>query len=111
VLAGAAGIASSLGGRRLTIEKRHDFAWDARYLYLSAREPWRSTTSAAGITFGRITPRAPLRLLSQMPENVVVFSDGIEADFLQLRSGTQATIGLARRQGELVAYRAAAGAL
>jgi hypothetical protein len=65
----------------------------------------------AGITFGEFTPRAPLRVLSQVPENGVIFSDGIEADFLQFDSGTQATIGFARRQGQLVAYRAAAGAL
>lgn len=38
-----------------------------------------------------------------MPENGVVFSDGIEADFLQFNSGTQATIGIARRRGRLVA--------
>jgi len=103
VLAGATGIASSLSGRRLKIEQRHDFAWDAEYLYFSVREPWPSTTSAAGITFGKVTPGAPLRLVSQMPENGVIFSDGIEADFLQFNSGTQATIGIARRQGRLVA--------
>lgn len=103
VLAGAAGIASSLSGRPLSIEQRHDFAWDAGYLYFSVREPWPSKTSAAGITFGKVTPGAPLRLVSQMPENGVIFSDGIEADFLQFNSGTQATIGIARRQGQLVA--------
>jgi hypothetical protein len=37
-----------------------------------------------------------------MPENGVIFSDGMEADFLQLQSGTTATIGLAEKKGQLV---------
>ena len=53
VLTGATGIASSLSGRHLKISEKHDFAWDAGYLYFSVREPWPSKTSAAGITFGR----------------------------------------------------------
>ncbi|HSL95470.1 MAG TPA: hypothetical protein VLA35_06100 [Thermoleophilia bacterium] len=103
MLAGATGITSSLSGRPLKLEETHDLAWDAGYLYFSVREPWPSKTSAAGITFGKVTPGAPLRLVSQMPENGVIFSDGIEADFLQFNSGTQATIGIAERQGQLVA--------
>ncbi len=88
VLAGTTGIASSFSGRRLKIAQRHDFAWDAGYLYFSVRELWPSTQSAAGITFGKITPRAPLRPVSQMPENGVIFGDGIEADFTKFNSGT-----------------------
>jgi hypothetical protein len=37
-----------------------------------------------------------------MPENGVIFSDGIETDFLQFNSGTEATIRLAARKGHLV---------
>jgi hypothetical protein len=36
-----------------------------------------------------------LRLESQMPENGVIFGDGIETDHLEFNSGTQAAIGLA----------------
>ena len=39
---------------------------------------------------------------SLMPENGVVFSDGIEADFLEFNSGTEARIGVAERRGRLV---------
>jgi hypothetical protein len=37
-----------------------------------------------------------------MPENGVIFSDGIETDFLQFNSGTEATIHLAAKKGHLV---------
>jgi hypothetical protein len=37
-----------------------------------------------------------------MPENGVIFSDGMEADFLQFNAGTEALISLADRRGHLV---------
>ena len=52
--------------------------------------------------FGRVTTNQPLTLTSQMPENGVIFSDGIEADFLEFRSGSRAVIMPADRQGCLV---------
>ena len=66
------------------------------------REPWPSKTSAAEITFGKVTTADPLVLVSQMPENGVIFSDGIESDFLQFNSGTEATISVAEKKGHLV---------
>ncbi len=37
-----------------------------------------------------------------MPENGIIFSDGIEADFLQFTSGTLATVSVAPKKGHLV---------
>lgn len=37
-----------------------------------------------------------------MAENGVVFSDGIEKDFLEFNSETKAVIGIAERKGLLV---------
>jgi hypothetical protein len=37
-----------------------------------------------------------------MPENGVIFTDGIEKDFLDFNSGTHAVIGIAQRKGVLV---------
>jgi hypothetical protein len=37
-----------------------------------------------------------------MAENGVIFSDGIEKDFLEFNSGTQAVIALAERKGVLI---------
>lgn len=78
------------------------FPWDAPYLVFTVREPFPSCTTQAGIVSGRVTAHQPLTLVSLMPENGVIFSDGIEQDFLEFRSGTQATITPADRQGRLV---------
>jgi NAD kinase len=102
ILAGATGIASALSGRPIKANDQKAFAWDADYLYFSVREPWPSKISSADITFGKVTPRTPLVLVSQMPEDGVIFSDGIESDFLQFNSGTEATIHVAEKKGHLV---------
>ena len=101
ILAGATGIAASLAGQQPEAQST-SFDWDSEYLYFSVREPWPSKSSAAGITFGRVTERTPLRVESHMPENGLIFSDGIEADFLQFTSGTLATISVAPKKGHLV---------
>jgi hypothetical protein len=86
---------------RLTV--RSEFAWDANYLCFTVREPFPTRTTGASLVFGRVTAETPLILESQMAENGVIFSDGIEKDFLEFNSGTRAQIGLAERQGVLVA--------
>jgi hypothetical protein len=43
-----------------------------------------------------------LSVRSLMPEDGVIFSDGIEADRLDFNSGTEAQIMVAERQGRLV---------
>jgi hypothetical protein len=101
VLAGAQGISSALLQKSVHIPEQM-MAWDADYLYFSVREPWPSKNSAAELTFGKITRDQPLQIHSQMPENGVIFSDGIEQDFVEFQAGTMATIGLADKQGHLV---------
>lgn len=111
ILAGAAGIASQaatlarpqtvpLVSRPAAADLR--LPWDAAHLVFSVREPWPSTATAATITCGTITRNTPLSLHSLMPENGVIFSDGIELDFLDFNAGTTATITPADKQGCLV---------
>jgi NAD kinase len=78
------------------------FPCDARHLFFTVREPFPTRTTGATLLFGRVTERQPLIIESQMGENGVIFSDGIEADFLDFNSGTRATITLAERCGCLV---------
>jgi NAD kinase len=78
------------------------FDWDASYLCFTVREPFPSKTTSASLVFGKITPNQSLTLISHMAENGVIFSDGIEQDFLEFNSGTRAVISLAKRQGTLV---------
>jgi NAD kinase len=81
---------------------KSEFAWDANYLFFTVREPFPTRTTGASLVFGRVTPETSLILESQMAENGIIFSDGIEKDFLEFNSGTRATIGLAERKGVLV---------
>jgi len=78
------------------------FPWDAGYLYFTVREPFPSQYSQANIVFGKITNSHKLVISSFMPENGVIFSDGIENDFLNFNSGTVATISIAEKKGCLV---------
>ena len=81
---------------------KSEFPWDAEYLYFTVREPFPSKTTAATIVFGKITSHNPLVIVSQMPEHGVIFSDGLEQDFLEFRSGARAMIAIAERRGRLV---------
>lgn len=102
ILKGATGITSSLLGHQLQFNQEQSFTWDSDYLYFSVREPWPSRYSSADLVFGKITVDSPLTLVSQMPENGVIFSDGMESDFLAFNAGTKATITIAEKKGHLV---------
>ena len=78
------------------------FPCDARHLFFTVREPFPTNSTGATLVFGRVTEQQPLVIESQMSENGVIFSDGIEADFLDFNSGTRATITLAEKRGCLV---------
>lgn len=77
-------------------------AWDTNQLRFAVREPFPSRSSSATLVFGVVTPKLPLVLTSQMPENGVIFSDGIEADNLDFNAGAVARITIADRKGRLV---------
>ncbi len=102
ILTGAAGITSSMLGNQVQTGQEHSFAWDSDYLYFSVREPWPSRYSTAEMVFGKITADSPLVLVSQMPENGVIFSDGMESDFLIFNAGTEATVTIAEKKGHLI---------
>lgn len=93
---------SARPGKRPQLVAKSEFAWDSDHLCFTVREPFPTKTTQAGLVFGRVTTRMPLTLVSQMPENGVIFSDGIEADFLEFRSGTRAVIAPAEKKGRLV---------
>lgn len=79
-----------------------EFAWDSGQLRFTVREPFPSRTTGASLVTGSVMPGEPLVIESQMGEHGVIFSDGIEQDFLEFNSGTKATITLADRKGLLV---------
>ena len=78
------------------------FAWDTPRLQFAVREPFPSQVTGVQLVFGSIQPGMELTLESQMPENGVVFSDGIESDYLAFNSGTILSVGLSATRGQLV---------
>ncbi|MBA4178478.1 MAG: sugar kinase [Leptothrix sp. (in: Bacteria)] len=99
VVAGAASIVQRLQpGQPLVYEAQ---AWDAEQLTFAVREPFQSKASQTDLTFGPVTREQPLRLRSKMPDNGVIFSDGIELDFLRFTAGVEATVTVAQAKGLL----------
>ena len=101
VLAGAAGVGRFFGaGRSLPADP--SFAWDANYLYYAVREPYPSRATGTELVFGKITAGERLQIVSAMPEDGVIFSDGMESDCLSFTAGLTASVGLARQRGRLL---------
>jgi NAD kinase len=105
VVNGAVGVAAGVTGLEITppAPETYRLPWEADELYFAVREPFTSRTSQANIVFGKLDARRPLILRSHMPENGVIFSDGVEADYLAFNAGAVATIGVAERKACLVA--------
>ncbi len=102
VVTGAIAISSRLN-YPISAEKRDPrFAWNSDYLVFSVREPFPSRNSGAQIIYGRIDSENPFSVRSEMPENGVIFSDGIESDYLEFNSGMEARIEIAGQRGRLV---------
>ena len=105
VVAGAAGVVAARGGEPgpAALPDAARFAWDAPFLRFSVREPWASKTTGASLVHGEIARGQVLEIVSQMPQNGVVFSDGVEEDFLPFNSGAVARIRVADKSVSLIA--------
>lgn len=71
-------------------------------LLFAVREPFQSIRTQIGITAGVIKGRHNLVIESLMPGGGVVFSDGVQTDFLNFNSGAIATISVAPETATLV---------
>lgn len=101
VAAGSLAVARAIGGGspRTAYQAR---PWDTDRLQFAVREPFPSKASTANLVFGEVTADQPLVLVSHTPENGVIFSDGIEADYLEFNAGARVTLSIAPRVGHLV---------
>jgi hypothetical protein len=91
-----------LGASEAPLDQRLNLGWSSPFLVFAVREPFPSKTSQVNLVFDQISPGQELVITSQMPDNGIIFSDGIESDFLAFNSGFIARIGLAERQAHLV---------
>ncbi len=101
VVAGARGVVSG-GFDQENADVSPAFPWEEERLVFSVREPFPSRTTGTGIVFGSISERDPFSVVSQMGENGVIFSDGIENDFIEFNSGMEARISIAGFKGRIV---------
>lgn len=101
VLTGAMGV-SGRADKEAQQLRDHGFPASDPRLMFSVREPFPSKWSQAEMVFGQVQADEPLRIRSLMPENGVIFSDGIEADALDFKVGMEATIGVDPRRGMLL---------
>jgi NAD kinase len=95
----ASGVASLAGGG---VGSAVRLEWEDRRLLFVVREPFVSRHSRAGIVAGLVEASETLTLESLMPSGGVIFSDGVEADYLQFNSGARATVGAASESARLV---------
>lgn len=71
-------------------------------LLFAVREPFQSVKTQIGLTTGVINNHGKLIIESYMPTGGIIFSDGVEQDFLHFNSGSIATIGIAGDSARLV---------
>lgn len=99
IVTGAYGVAGGFVEEKKLSDFRanYRFPLDARELRFSVREPFISNTSSAELIYGRIEAGESLQIISRMPQRGIIFSDGMESDFLKFESGMKATISIAPR--------------
>lgn len=71
-------------------------------LMFVVREPFQSKKTQTGIITGILNHQSNLTIESYMPSNGVIFSDGIESDFLNFNSGSIVSIGKAKEKAKIV---------
>jgi NAD kinase len=93
------GVAAFCGGAPV---KGVRLPWEDRRLLFVVREPFISRHSQAGIVAGMLEAGGELVLESLMPSGGAIFSDGMEADYLQFNSGAVARVSAAEQRAHLV---------
>lgn len=93
------GVLRWLGGVDPT---RPSLSWEDRRLLWVVREPFVSKNSRAELVIGSVDEGSALVVESMMPASGVIFSDGVEADYLPFNSGATARIGVAAQKARLV---------
>jgi hypothetical protein len=102
LMTGATRITSALTRKNLELKQKTAIPWDSKYLYYTVREPFPSNATRTDLVFGKIQQKDQLTLKSHIPERGVIFSDGIESDFLNFNAGTEVKISVANKTGMLV---------
>jgi hypothetical protein len=95
----AGGISQFLFSESFT---RPTMDWEDRRLMWVVREPFVSKRSQANLVCGWLDEGEELIVESLMPDGGVIFSDGVESDFLPFTSGTIARLRISPQRANLV---------
>ena len=76
--------------------------WDSHALAYVVREPFQSKHSGITLSGGLIHQGERLSVESHMPSCGVIFSDGIESDYIHFNSGTKVEIATASQSAVLI---------
>ena len=76
--------------------------WEDPRLVYVVREPFASKSSQTSLVAGVIEPGQEIAVESDMPSGGVIFSDGVEADYMDFNAGATARIRTAQRKARLV---------
>ena len=102
IVTGASRIAEAMGQRLPGRAYENGVSWDSDFLFYSVREPFPSAYTGTELVFGRIPKQSQLEIVSNMPVDGIIFSDGMEQDCLEFNTGQIAHIGVSEREGRLV---------
>jgi hypothetical protein len=100
--AGVMAFAGAQPGPQSSPKAVKPLAWDDPRLIFAVREPFASRHSAATIVAGYLAAGEEIAFESLMPSGGVIFSDGIESDFLQFNAGAIGRARTARQHARLI---------
>lgn len=69
------------------------------------QESFLSQTTQVDLGFGFITPNQNLKIESKIPKKGVIFSNGIESDFLNFNTGSSVEISIAEQKANLIVQK------
>ncbi len=107
VINGSSGILSLMrGGKRIVVKSGSRGEWDDEALHFAVREPYASVSSGVELVFGMIGGGSSLVAESRMGEKGIIFSDGMQSDFLEFNYSVRAEFSISPAKGRvLVAAR------
>jgi len=109
VYAGAVGVVTAMGGEVSQPKGGLRMMWNTDRLMYTVREPFPSKVTQCSIVHGAFSNETPLKLTSRMARNGIIFSDGVEADYLEFNSGEELTITTAPQKAHLIVKPKARG--
>jgi len=99
---GALGVMAAVSSTSVPLNSPAPLDWSSPSLLFAVREPFPSHATKTSLIYGQVSADTPLRVVSRMAGYGIIFSDGIQSDYVTFNSGTDVTIALAAKTAQLV---------